>query len=147
MSNQTQSVSLNTAVPGPMSAELQALRHQYVPRGVGNVTPIFAARTQGAVITDVDGNRYIDFAGGIGVLNLGANHPEVVAAVKETADAYLHTCFHVTMNEPYVRLAEAVENAIKIARLATGRGDHRHGERLSRPHLDGDVPDRQGGAL
>lgn len=136
-------VKLLTAVPGPRSQELGVLREAAVPRGVGNSTPVFAASTSGATITDVDGNVFLDFAGGIGVLNLGSNHPEVVAAIKDQADRMLHACFQVAMYEPYVRLAEAlnritpgthakktvlfnsgaeaVENAIKIARRYTGR--------------------------
>lgn len=136
-------VQLLTSVPGPRSRALLARREAAVPRGVGNVTPVFAAATSGATITDVDGNVFLDFAGGIGVLNAGANHPEVVAAIQEQAGRMLHTCFQVAMYEPYVRLAEelnrltpgafpkktvlfnsgaeAVENAIKIARRYTGR--------------------------
>ncbi len=123
--------------------EVLERRRAVVPPGVSNITPIVAARTEGATLTDIDGNVYIDFAGGIGVLNLGANHPEVVAAIKEQADRFIHTCFHVTMYEGYVELAsalnritpgrfrkktflvnsgaEAVENAIKLARRFTGR--------------------------
>jgi len=137
------SIALRTTIPGSRSLELLARRQAAVPRGVGNVTPIFAARTDGATLTDVDGNVFLDFAGGIGVLNVGANDPEVVAAVHAQADRYLHTCFHVTMYEPYVQLAEelnqltpggfpkktlllnsgaeAVENAVKLARRYTGR--------------------------
>lgn len=160
-------VHLKTAIPGPRSKELQAVRDQYVARGVSNVAPVFTAATSGASIIDVDGNRYIDFAGGIGVLNVGANHPEVVAAIRAQAEAYLHTCFHVTMHEPYVRLAaelsritpgrfakksvlvnsgaEAVENAVKIARRATGRaavialGNSFHGRTLLGMTLTGKV--------
>lgn len=131
------------SVPGPRSQKLLALWQQHVPDAVARTTPIFAGRTEGATLIDVDGNRYIDFAGGIGVLNVGANHPEVVQAVQEQASQYLHTCAHVALYEPYVRLAaelnrltpgrfakktvllnsgaEAVENAIKIARKYTGR--------------------------
>lgn len=136
-------VSLVTEVPGPISSALYARRQNAVPRGVSQATPIFAARTEGAHIVDVDGNRLLDFAGGIGVLNVGANHPEVVAAVRQQAGEALHTCFHVTMTEPYLEVAEAlnrlvpgsfakktillstgaeaVENAVKIARRYTGR--------------------------
>lgn len=139
----TRTVSLRTPVPGPRSLELLRRREASVPRGATNVTPIFTRETRGATLTDVDGNVFLDFAGGIGVLNVGANHPEVVEAVKAQAEAFLHTCFHVTMYEPYVALAEAmnrlapgafpkktllvnsgaeaVENAIKIARRSTGR--------------------------
>ncbi|PYM35611.1 MAG: 4-aminobutyrate--2-oxoglutarate transaminase [Candidatus Rokuibacteriota bacterium] len=130
-------------VPGPRSRELTRLREQYVARGVDEQHPVFVASTQGATLVDVDGNRYIDFAGGIGALNAGANHPEVVAAVRAQAERMLHASFHVLPYEPYVRLAErlcaitpgrfakkvmlvnsgaeAVENAVKIARYATGR--------------------------
>jgi len=137
------SINLRTGIPGPRSLALLARRQAAVPRGVSNVTPVFAARTEGATLTDVDGNVFLDFAAGIGVLNVGANHPEVVAAVHAQVDNYLHTCFHVTMYEPYVQLAEAlnrltpgdfpkktvlfnsgaeaVENAVKLARRHTGR--------------------------
>ncbi len=136
-------VSVRTPIPGPRSRELLARRTAAVPRGPANTTPIFVAQTRGATITDVDGNVFLDFAGGIGVLNVGANHPEVVAAVRDQAERFLHTCFHVTMYEPYIRLAEdlnrlapgafpkktvmfnsgaeAVENAVKLARRYTGR--------------------------
>jgi 4-aminobutyrate aminotransferase / (S)-3-amino-2-methylpropionate transaminase / 5-aminovalerate transaminase len=132
-----------SAIPGPRSRELMRVRKQYVARGLDQQHPVFAASTTGATVTDVDGNRYIDFAGGIGALNAGANHPEVVEAVREQAGRMLHASFHVLMYEPYVRLAErlceitpgavdkkvmlinsgaeAVENAVKIARYATGR--------------------------
>lgn len=136
-------ISLRTEIPGPRSLELLERRKSAVAKGVYNVTPLAAARTEGATLTDVDGNVYIDFAGGIGVLNSGANHPEVVAAVKEQADRLVHTCFTVAMYEGYVAVAEglnritpgdfakktfltnsgaeAVENAVKIARRYTGR--------------------------
>ncbi|HYU56754.1 MAG TPA: 4-aminobutyrate--2-oxoglutarate transaminase [Actinomycetota bacterium] len=132
-----------TEIPGPRSRELAARRAAAIPRAVFNVAPVFVERAQGAVVEDVDGNRLIDFAAGLAVLNAGQTHPAVVAAVREQAARYLHTCFHVAMNEPYLVLAErlnaltpgafdkrtllvnsgaeAVENAVKIARYATGR--------------------------
>lgn len=132
-----------TEVPGPKSQELMKLRQKYVSRGPGNVTPIFIEKAKGAVITDVDGNEYIDFAGGIGVINVGHCPDEVVSAVKEQVEKYIHPCFHVNMYEPYIKLAqklaeitpgdfakksmfansgaEAVENAVKIARKYTKR--------------------------
>src|SRR5437868_1145599 len=132
-----------TEIPGPASKELLARRETAVPRGVFNTTPIFTQRAAGAIIEDVDGNRLIDLSTGIAVLNVGNTSPAVVKAVQEQAERYTHTCFHVTMNEPYVELAEklnaitpgdhekktmfansgaeAVENAVKIARTATGR--------------------------
>jgi 4-aminobutyrate aminotransferase/(S)-3-amino-2-methylpropionate transaminase len=123
--------------------DLAARREQAVPRGPFHVAPIFAERAQGALLWDVEGREYIDFCGGIGVLNVGHNHPRVVEAVKGQADKFLHTCFHVVMYEEYVRLAErlnallpikgpckttffnsgaeAGENAVKIARAYTKR--------------------------
>lgn len=125
------------------NASLVARRERAVAKGVGNLAPIFAQSAKGAVVTDVEGREYIDFVGGIGVNNAGHCHPKVVAAVKEQAERLMHGCFHITMYEPYVELceklaaltpgsfakkavllnsgAEAVENAIKIARYATGR--------------------------
>jgi 4-aminobutyrate aminotransferase/(S)-3-amino-2-methylpropionate transaminase len=114
-----------------------------VPRGVSNAHPIFAARAQGARLWDVDGKEYVDFVGGIGVLNVGHNHPKVVQAIQTQLECFTHTCFQVVMYEAYLRLAErlnqlapgddpkktiflttgveAVENAIKIARASTQR--------------------------
>jgi len=134
---------LVTEVPGPKSTEWFSRRASAVPAGVANLHPIVTARASGAIIEDVDGNRLIDFATGIAVLNVGHSAPEVVAAVQKQADLDTHTCFHVTANEPYIELAErlnaiapidgpaktmfanagaeAVENAVKIARRATGR--------------------------
>jgi 4-aminobutyrate aminotransferase/(S)-3-amino-2-methylpropionate transaminase len=134
---------LVTEVPGPRSREWFARREKAVPKGVANIHPIVTARASGAIVEDVDGNRLIDFATGIAVLNVGHTAPEVVAAVQKQAELDTHTCFHVTANEPYIELAErlntlapgdfekrtmfansgaeAVENAVKIARKATGR--------------------------
>ncbi|MFB3887690.1 MAG: 4-aminobutyrate--2-oxoglutarate transaminase [Thermodesulfobacteriota bacterium] len=122
---------------------LMAERNKHVPQGPFNVHPIFAAKAKGALITDVEGKEYIDFAGGIGVNNVGHCDEEVLKAIQDQLQKYIHTCFHVVMYEPYVELAkrlnaitpgnfpkktmfvnsgaEAVENAIKIARHATGR--------------------------
>ncbi len=137
------SIHLKTTIPGPRSQALAARRSEAVPRGVSQLTPVFVARSEGAVIEDVDGNRYLDFAGGIGCLNAGHRAPGVVAALHAQADRFLHTCFMVTPYESYVALAEklnalapgrspkktlllnsgaeAVENAIKIARAYTRR--------------------------
>jgi len=122
---------------------LVAERNKHIPQGPFNTHPIFAAKAKGAVITDIEGNDYIDFAGGIGVNNIGHCDDEVVKAIQDQAEKYIHTCFHVVMYESYVELAkklneltpgsfpkktlfansgaEAVENGIKIARHATGR--------------------------
>ena len=125
------------------NAELQALKERYVAAGAASPNEQFAARATNAEVWDADGKRMIDFAGGIGVLNVGHRHPKVVAAVKEQLDLLMHTCQTVMPYEGYVRVAqklseispvrghgrvmlansgaEALENAVKIARAATGR--------------------------
>jgi 4-aminobutyrate aminotransferase/(S)-3-amino-2-methylpropionate transaminase len=125
------------------NADLQRLRESAVPRGVATMLPIFAERAANAEIWDVEGNRYIDFASGIAVLNTGHLHPKVKAAVAAQLELLSHTCFQITPYELYLRVAdrlnrlvpargpnktiflstgaEAVENAIKIARAHTGR--------------------------
>ena len=136
-------IHLRTEIPGPASRALTARRAGAVPRGVPAVTPIAVVHAEGAVLTDADGNRFIDFAGGIGVVNTGHRHTGVVSAVREQLDRYAHLCFPVSTYEPYVELAErlnyltpgdhekrtfllnsgaeAVENAVKVARCFTGR--------------------------
>src|SRR5215470_6897612 len=101
-------ILIKTPVPGPRSQELMQARLQAIPRGPYNVTPVAIARAEGALLEDLDGNRYIDFAGGIGVLNAGHAPKDVVRAVQQQAEKFTHSCFHVTMNEPYVRLAETL---------------------------------------
>jgi 4-aminobutyrate aminotransferase/(S)-3-amino-2-methylpropionate transaminase len=125
------------------TGDLLERRSRAVARGVSAAHPLFVSRAEGARLWDVDGREYVDFAGGIGVMNLGHRHPAVVAAVREQLDAFTHTCFQVGMYESYVALAErinalapgdfpkktlllttgaeATENAVKIARAATGR--------------------------
>ena len=132
-----------TEIPGPKSREWFERRAAAVPQGVFNTHPIVTARASGAIIEDVDGNRLLDLATGISVLNVGHTSPDVVAAAQRQLELDTHTCFHVTANEPYIELAErlnalapgdapkktmfansgaeAVENAVKIARKATGR--------------------------
>src|SRR5271155_134406 len=136
-------IQLRTAIPGPKSQELMRRRQAAVPRGVGHATPIFAARAEGATLEDVDGNRFLDFAGGIGVQTVGHRAPGVVASIREQLDAFIHTCFSVAPYEKYIALAEklnslvpgkfakktillnsgaeAIENAVKIARAYTHR--------------------------
>ena len=136
-------IQLKTSIPGPNSRALAARRGQAVPRGVSQLTPIFVERAEGASLQDVDGNRFIDLAGGIGCLNVGNRAPEVTAAIHAQTDKFLHTCFMVNPYESYVALAEklnaitpgdfpkktmlvnsgaeAVENAVKIARAYTRR--------------------------
>ena len=125
------------------NAELHARRQAAIPRGIANAFPVYPERAEGSEIWDVEGRRYVDFAGGIAVLNTGHRHPKVMAAVARQLEAYTHTAFQVLPYEPYVALcerlnalapfegaakcvlfstgAEAVENAIKIARAHTGR--------------------------
>ncbi|HXY95898.1 MAG TPA: aminotransferase class III-fold pyridoxal phosphate-dependent enzyme, partial [Steroidobacteraceae bacterium] len=98
------------------NAELHARRQQAVPRGVSNSLAVYAERAANAELWDVEGRRYIDFAGGIAVLNTGHRHPRVVDAVKAQLDRVTHTCFQVTPYESYIALAEAL-NA-----LAPGSG-------------------------
>ncbi|MGE4064435.1 MAG: 4-aminobutyrate--2-oxoglutarate transaminase [Rhodospirillaceae bacterium] len=125
------------------NADLFARRQAAVPRGVGNATAVIAARAENAEIWDVEGKRYIDFVGGIGSLNTGHRHPKVMKAVQDQLHNVTHSAFQVMAYEPYIELAErlnaiapvegpaktiffttgaeATENAIKIARVATGR--------------------------
>ena len=127
----------------PGTAEVREARERYVPRGIAT-TDLVVARAEGATLWDADGNELLDFAGGIACQNLGHNPEAVVRAVHDQVDHYLHQCFMVGMYEPYVEVcrrlaelspcrgdeqksvllnsgAEAVENAVKIARAATGR--------------------------
>jgi 4-aminobutyrate aminotransferase/(S)-3-amino-2-methylpropionate transaminase len=136
-------IRLNTQIPGPKSQALSARRAQAVPRGLSHGTPIYVAKAEDAWLEDVDGNRYIDFAGGIGCANAGHRQQAVVEAVQAQLNKFLHTCVQVTPYEGYVELAErmnkitpgkfpkktlfvnsgaeAVENAVKIARAYTKR--------------------------
>jgi 4-aminobutyrate aminotransferase/(S)-3-amino-2-methylpropionate transaminase len=134
---------VKTEVPGPKSWELMERRRGAVTGGTASLSPIFTAEAKGALLTDVDGNTFIDFAGGIGAINVGHADERVARAVKEQVDRFTHTCFSLSHYEPYVELAErlnalapgdfekrswfansgaeAVENAVKIARTYTGR--------------------------
>lgn len=136
-------IQIRTSIPGPKSLALAGRRDRAIPRGLSHATPLYVARAEGAVLEDVDGNRYIDFAGGIGCVNTGHRAAGVMAAIREQLDRFLHVSVQVTAYESYVRLAErlnevtpgaflkktlllntgaeAVENAVKIARAHTGR--------------------------
>src|SRR5512143_2450850 len=85
---------------------LKDMRDKFVPRGPFNVTPFYAESAKGALVHDVEGRTFIDFAGGIGVMNVGHSHPKVVAAIKAQADKFTHTCFHIVMYDQYIELAE-----------------------------------------
>ncbi len=97
------------------NAELLKRREKAVPRGPFHVAPIFAERAHGAHLWDVEGNEYLDFCGGIGVLNVGHNHPRVVEAIEAQTERFLHTCFHVVMYEEYIRLAERLNDLVPIS--------------------------------
>jgi 4-aminobutyrate aminotransferase/(S)-3-amino-2-methylpropionate transaminase len=141
--NSSRAIQLLTEIPGPRSREILARKKESVAAPVTVQAPTVIASALGAVVTDVDGNRFLDFAGGIGCLVVGHSHPKVVEAVREQAGRFMHTDFAVVPYENYVTLAErlttlapiagparaaffnsgaeAVENAIKFARLATKR--------------------------
>ncbi|MGI8314680.1 4-aminobutyrate--2-oxoglutarate transaminase [Halobacillus mangrovi] len=135
--------SIQTNLPGPKASSLLERRHSVVPDAVSYGLPTFAEKAEGARITDVDGNTFIDFAGAIGTINVGHCHPKVKEALHNQVEKFIHTGFNVMMYEPYIELAEklanlapgahhkkvllqnsgaeAVENAVKIARKYTGR--------------------------
>ena len=139
----TRSIHLATEIPGPRSLEIVARKERSVASPLSLYLPIVAAEGRGATLTDVDGNTFIDFAGGVGCLNVGHAHPHVVEAVQEQAARFLHTDFTIVPYEVYVTLAErllalapfrgpakaaffnagteAVENSVKFARAYTGR--------------------------
>ncbi len=136
-------IQLRTAIPGPRSRALMQRRNAAVVQGAFHATPVFVEKAEGAVIEDVDGNRLIDFAGGIGCLNTGHRAPAIVEAVRRQLDRFLHTSFNVLPYESYIEVceklnaivpgkgpkktllvntgAEATENAVKIARAYTRR--------------------------
>ncbi len=139
----TKSINLKTAIPGPKSQAIVARREASIPSGLYKAHPIAIEQASGALVTDVDGNTYIDFVGGIGVINAGHAMPEIVDAITDQAQKLIHFSALVGTYESYVALcerlneavpisgpnktilansgAEAVENAIKIAKYATGR--------------------------
>ncbi len=164
---------VRTEIPGPRSRELMTRRNAAIPAAVATTLGVFVDRAGGGIIEDVDGNRLIDFASGISVTNVGNSAPRVVAAVAEQVELFTHTCFQVTPYLGYVELcerlnhltpgdhekrtflvnsgAEAVENAVKVARYATGRSgvvafDHGfHGRTLLGLSLTGKaMPYKQG---
>ena len=139
----TRSIELRTDVPGPRSRAITERKQHVIAEPLGLFFPVYIAEGHGARLTDVDGNTFIDFAGGIGCLNVGHAHPRVVAAVQEQAERFFHTDFTILPYEVYVEYAErllaltpfsgparagffnsgaeAVENAIKFARGYTKR--------------------------
>ena len=139
----TRVIEIRTEIPGPRSREILEREARAVARPLIVHEPVVADRARGATITDVDGNTFVDFVGGVGVANVGHNHPRVVEAISEQVDRFLHTDFTVVPYEGYVELAErlgalapisgetrgaffnagaeAVENAVKLSRLYTKR--------------------------
>jgi 4-aminobutyrate aminotransferase/(S)-3-amino-2-methylpropionate transaminase len=139
----TRAISLRTEIPGPRSREILEREAKAVARPLIVHAPVVAAEARGSTITDVDGNTFVDFVGGVGVANVGHGHPRVLEAIAEQAERFLHTDFTIVPYELYVELAErlgalvpisgetraaffnagteAVENAVKLARLHTGR--------------------------
>ncbi|WP_066369126.1 4-aminobutyrate--2-oxoglutarate transaminase [Neobacillus fumarioli] len=143
MNTSTKSINLKTTIPGPKASSLLERRVNNVPKGVSNYVQSFVAKGNGALLEDVDGNVFIDLAGAIGTQNTGHCPPKVVEALTEQIQKYIHPGFNVMMYEPYIELAEklnemtpgshakktfflnsgaeAVENVVKIARKYTGR--------------------------
>lgn len=139
----TRSIVLRTGVPGPGSRAILARKERAVAAPLAHTFPIVAAEGRGALLTDVDGNTFIDFTGGVGCLNVGHSHPRVLSAAGEQLERFTHTDFTIVPYEPYVTLAEqllervpisgprkaaffnagteAVENAVKFSRAYTGR--------------------------
>src|ERR671934_1229532 len=139
----TRAIELRTAIPGPRSKEILARKERVVADPLSVFLPVVIAEGRGATLTDVDGNTFVDFAGGVGCLNVGHAHPRVVEAVQEQAARFMHTDFTIVPYELYVALAErllavspfggrgkaaffnagteAIENAIKFARSHTRR--------------------------
>src|SRR5690349_14001702 len=99
-------IQLKTAIPGPKSQAALERRKQALPNGLAKSTDVVVEKAEGALIWDVDGNQLIDFAGGIGMINVGHRNENVVNAIKEQMDKYLHTCALVTTMTPYLELAE-----------------------------------------
>src|SRR5271170_2688815 len=139
----TRAIELRTEIPGPRSRDIGERISLAVASPLSITFPVVAESALGVTITDVDGNRFIDFAGGVGCLNVGHSHPAVVAAAQEQLERFSHTDFTIVPYEIYATLAErllehapfsgpakaaffnagseAVENAVKFARLYTGR--------------------------
>src|ERR1700761_2084573 len=104
------SIRIKTEIPGPNSRALTARRTHAIPRGVYASTPLFVRQAEGAIVEDVDGNRFLDLGGGIGCLNVGQRNPRVLSAIRSQLDAFLHLCFQVTGYESYVAVAEKLNH-------------------------------------
>jgi len=135
---------VNTPLPGPKAGEILKKRQEVMPGAIKSVYPCVISRGEGAVFEDVDGNIFLDWVGGVGVLNIGYSHPELIEAVKEQSDKYFHAMMNIVTHDGYIKLAdklneivpvkgikkktmfansgaEAIENAVKVAKSYTGR--------------------------
>lgn len=135
---------ITNKLPGPKATKVIEDRKKYIPNAIGCIYPVVINRAEGAIVEDIDGNRFLDFIGGVGVLNIGYSHPEIIEAVKEQSEKYFHAMFNTMTHEGYVNLAkelcniapirgkdkkayfansgaEADENAVKIAKAYTKR--------------------------
>src|SRR5262245_22854518 len=102
----TRSIELKTEVPGPRSREILERKQRTIAAPLAETFPIVAAEARGALLTDVDGNTFVDFTGGVGCFNVGHSHPRVVAAAEEQLARFAHTDFTIVPYEPYIELGE-----------------------------------------
>jgi len=112
----TRTIEINTAIPGPRSTEILARKERVIAEPLSVYLPLVVAAGRGATLTDVDGNTFIDFAGGVGCMNVGHSHPRVVEAIREQAERFTHTDFTVIPYENYVGLAERLLEKIGVRR-------------------------------
>ena len=159
---------ITETLPGPKAQAIIDRRANIVPDAIRCVYPVVIAKGEGAMLEDVDGNRFLDWIGGVGVLNIGYSHPEIVEAVKAQSEKYFHGMFNIVTHEGYVALAEklaaivpvkgdkkrayfansgaeADENAVKVARLHQASQHHHLYRRLPWPHPADHDHDRQEG--
>ena len=129
----TRAITLKTEIPGPKSRALLERKARVVAAPLATQLPVFAAETSGSTVTDVDGNTFIDFTGGVGVLNVGHSHPEVIQAVQEQAGRFMHTDFTVIPYEGYVEAGRAAARPVALPRAREGGLlQRRHGGRRER---------------
>ena len=107
-------VNIRTAIPGPRSLELTKRREKNVAKGHGSVCGVFIDKAVGCNLIDVDGNIFIDYAGGIGTMNVGHSHPKVIDAIERQLNQFIHPCFTVAPYAPYVELAQKLADVANI---------------------------------
>ena len=110
---------IKTPLPGPKSKEMMEKRKEAIPAGMGSLFPLAIARGEGAILEDLDGNRFLDFIGGVGVMNIGYSHPEVIQAVEEQTKKYFHIMMSVCTHPGYIALADKLNQIVPV------RGDKR----------------------